>query len=505
MNAARLSVALLPLLFAAESSRAQVYGPPVQWSTGAGANGNTYQIVRSGPISWIDANTDAESQVHNGVPGHLVTIGSAEESAFVNQLLASETTGFWLGGFQSRGATDPEAGWEWVNADGDIPAPGGSPGYENWAAGEPDELGPINNVLLQEDFLAIYDSAWYSEGFSGAVSADLYSISGYLVEYDTGTAPLEETSGVVDPKECRANTGGCETVPEQTLTLPDEAEVEDGATIEYRSFRFSDPRADQQTGRCIGISGDESRRPLDVFEGDQELGGQFILPEYLCGSPAFVVVKTKVTGVTIPRGTVFIENEQLEDNFFGCEQPIPPTTDPQEQDTVVWQSTGPEGMPEQTYDNQYRPNIGRNWQGSAGEFTTGCGSSEGQSAGLSFFAIGLHVDFGAEWENNTAFVLDELVLLTRYKILILQDAVDNAEHVLDEDDHKKLARKARKVLKELDDDEYDDALRKIREFIKHVNRFEYALSDFNHHGEHLARARNIEFMLAQKVLPYHDD
>lgn len=493
-------------------SHAQVAGDPQRWE----GNGHYYQFVPGAGISWIDANTDAESRTFidpdgHELEGHLVTILSDDEHNFVATLYDSTPNrGVWIGGFQSRGATAPDEGWAWVNADGPIPSPSDPPeaGHRQWAGGEPNETIPLSNVLYQEDFLALYNGDWYSEGFTATPSLSGYAIAGYVVEYDAtfgGPGP----GGVIDPETCKpgSENGGCYTIPEQKLTIPVTATVDDGATMEFRSYRFEDPRSGAD-GRCLeGVAGVDSRRPLDVFAeldpaGDPTLNGRLIIPEYLCGSPSFAVVITKVTGVTINEGTVRVENETLPDNQFGCQQPIPGGADPQEQDTVVWQATDEAGMLEESYSSHYHATVGRPWEGSVGEFTTGCGSSEGETGGLSFFVIGLHIDFGQAYNNNSAGVFDEFVALTRYKLLMLRDAVENAESVLDEYDHKKLRKYAQQSYEELIEGDYDKSLEKIEKFLKRVDEASYASGGYNHHGAHRARGANIEFMLGEKIIPF---
>ena len=513
MKASEFRAAWIAVIVCSGSSLAhgQVADEPQLWN----GNGHYYQFVQTPGISWIDANTDAESRTitdaeGNALQGHLLTLLTPAESSFINGLLASRTgQGVWIGGFQSRGATAPDEDWEWVNGDGRIPAPldPQAAGYRQWAMGEPNETIPVSNILYQEDFLALWMGAWYSEGFSATPSLDGYVIDGYVVEYDGMSGGPVDTV-VIDPESCKPDSadGGCYTIPEQKLTIPETATVDEGATMEFHSYRFEDPRSGSD-GRCWEAGGAASRRSLDVFSeldpyGDPTLNGRLIIPEYLCGSPNFAVVMTKVTGVTINEGTVRVENQTLPDNLFGCMEPIDPGTDPQNQDTVVWQATNEAGMLEEAYNSHYQSTVGRSWEGSVGEFTTGCGSSEGETAGLSFFVIGLHIDFGQNYDSNTAGVIDEFAALAKYKLLLLIDAIDNAQSALDEDDYKKLRNYTQQSYEELIDGDYDKSLYKIEKVLKRVEEADYAISDFNHYGAHRARGANIEFLLREKIIPF---
>ena len=70
----------------------------------------------------------------DGVQGHLVTIGSAEENAFVFDTLIGPTDANWLGGFQPESSDEPDGGWQWLM---DEPFD-----YTNWnPRGEPNDQG----------------------------------------------------------------------------------------------------------------------------------------------------------------------------------------------------------------------------------------------------------------------------------------------------------------------------------------------------------------------------
>ncbi|MDO9106294.1 MAG: lectin-like protein, partial [Methylovulum sp.] len=110
---------------------------PVQWQISEGGNGHLYQAI-SVPegITWNAAKLAAEA-----AGGHLATITSAEESAFV-YTLKSTRTNLWLGGFQPPGSPEPIGNWQWVT---------GEPfSYMNWSPVQPD------NAWGGEDYLQIF-------------------------------------------------------------------------------------------------------------------------------------------------------------------------------------------------------------------------------------------------------------------------------------------------------------------------------------------------------------
>ena len=102
-------------------------------------DGRFYQFVAAPGISWAQANTAANGLTHEGLPGHLATISTADENDFIKSLVddnfvpsGSKDEG-WIGGSEQAGPV-----WKWVN-NGTIPLPTAPPaaGYRNWLLGEP--------------------------------------------------------------------------------------------------------------------------------------------------------------------------------------------------------------------------------------------------------------------------------------------------------------------------------------------------------------------------------
>lgn len=76
-------------------------------------NSHYYMVVPSGSAgsgSWSDAFVAAQTYSYQGVTGHLVTIVSQAEQAFVNTIIApyerggtlSTTDSFWIGGVRTN-------------------------------------------------------------------------------------------------------------------------------------------------------------------------------------------------------------------------------------------------------------------------------------------------------------------------------------------------------------------------------------------------------------------
>ena len=97
----------------------------VRWTAASGGNGHWYQLVRG-----LLLVPEAE-QLVAASGGHLVTITSPAEQAFINALLPTEAT--LIGLKQDPDAAEPLGGWHWVT---------GEPmSFVNWAPGEPNDDG----------------------------------------------------------------------------------------------------------------------------------------------------------------------------------------------------------------------------------------------------------------------------------------------------------------------------------------------------------------------------
>ena len=125
---------------------------PVQWA----GNGHYYEVrqVEGGESHFDEAARSArQSELFGAVHGgHLVTITSAEEQAFVEFLvqahfanvpIAERPAEFWLGGVQRSDADSADSGWQWPRAFGREDW-----SYDHWGDGEPNDFqGQDEDVL----------------------------------------------------------------------------------------------------------------------------------------------------------------------------------------------------------------------------------------------------------------------------------------------------------------------------------------------------------------------
>ena len=146
--------------------------------------GHRYEYYEGADITWTEARAYCQS-----MGGHLVTITSAEEQAFIESTFPG-TTG-WIGAYGDNG------GWSWVTGE-----PFG--GYTHWKSGEPNDQGGIEwcghlwtdmtwNDLDNED-VGNYQSGFYCE-------YDEYGDGTRVVSTTTGNTG--NTSSTVSP-----TTGG---------------------------------------------------------------------------------------------------------------------------------------------------------------------------------------------------------------------------------------------------------------------------------------------------------
>jgi hypothetical protein len=107
------------------------------------------------------------------LPGHLATITSAAENAFIGSLTPAPHS-YLLGGVQDPTATTIDGGWTWVT--------GEAFSYANWTGGEPNDLNDSSEALGpgDEDRLQFWIAGFGWNDYSGATFA-----SGYVVEYGT--------------------------------------------------------------------------------------------------------------------------------------------------------------------------------------------------------------------------------------------------------------------------------------------------------------------------------
>ena len=146
-----------------------------------------YEVISAPNIPWLTAEQDALSLYYLGLEGHLVTITTAGEDAFVGGVVQNAGLGeVWTGGYQNPVTeTDPAAGWTWVNNEGTFPGVDGALGYDNsyanWNGGEPNDY----YGSASEQYMGLNLGA--PGGFND--EGNLSLIDGYVIEFDPATVP----------------------------------------------------------------------------------------------------------------------------------------------------------------------------------------------------------------------------------------------------------------------------------------------------------------------------
>src|SRR5690242_2553072 len=104
------------------------------------ANGHYYYLSTILPpaITWQEAKNRASAGSFTDKVGHLLTISDQAELDFVTAHLGWSPNA-WLGGYQPDGSAEPDGGWQWVTVE--------PWAFTNWAAGQPDNTGGIENRL----------------------------------------------------------------------------------------------------------------------------------------------------------------------------------------------------------------------------------------------------------------------------------------------------------------------------------------------------------------------
>lgn len=194
--------AILPILKLVVAAAAIIAAVELEAAPVLGPNGHYYDVVAHAGITWKDASAAATGASYLGLPGHLVTITSAAEQAFIAPLIAAKFgssfgSEAWAGGFQNPSTqTNPKAGWTWVNGEGSFPGTNSITPYANWEASSPDDHdGPASEQYLGINLWGPL-IGWNDEG-------NTTYIKGYVIEYEGNPAlaqiNLDFNSGAVPP------------------------------------------------------------------------------------------------------------------------------------------------------------------------------------------------------------------------------------------------------------------------------------------------------------------
>jgi hypothetical protein len=274
------------------------------------------------------------------------------------------------------------------------------------------------------------------------------------------------TPVTVPATDCTTTAGGCNPTGGHQIVLPEGFVVPPDATITQTAVPQVDPRV--VNGRCDGVT------PLSLFNGD------LVIPGHLCGgADGFTVLVTETTNIDIRAGTVLSIGfpEVFSPAALDCERPI--VTDRQLTDK-----------------NDLL-------EGRAIEVTFDCGTSRSKTRELSFFVLGMFIDFGLGPSPMPDAVTQGFVNLLLQKTDALISATASAQPVLKNGDFTKLRVKARDIRAKLVAGDYLEALNKTNLFLQFVDKVIFDTSvPFNHEGELIMRAGNIKFILEVKVIPF---
>jgi hypothetical protein len=148
-------------------------GVLVQWTAASGGNDHWYELlVRPAGLDWSEARDLALTLDHEGLSGHLATLGSSAENDFVSDLLIGFVEeAAWIGGFE-----DNVTGWQWDT--------GEAFNYTNWSGSQPD------NADGGQDYIGLQSPGNYF----GLWDDRQLPMTGLLVEYSQPSAPVQWSS-----------------------------------------------------------------------------------------------------------------------------------------------------------------------------------------------------------------------------------------------------------------------------------------------------------------------
>ena len=175
----------------------------IVWEKSAGGNGHAYEFVQGALIGWDESSATAQAMTFGGVSGHLATITSTQEQAFIESIPRLDPDFFpdaidmWLGGFQPDPDAPPNEGWTWVT--------GEKWNFTDWIKGEPNDGFELESHLAMS-----VPSSLNPPGPAGTWS-DLpgaaftcFCMSGFLVEYDLRVPGDATGDGTVDADDLTA-------------------------------------------------------------------------------------------------------------------------------------------------------------------------------------------------------------------------------------------------------------------------------------------------------------
>ena len=177
----------VPLALALFALARPAHAAPVQWKVEDGGNGHYYDVGGSGPEvgMWEPSRAEAASKSFAGLPGHLATITSPAEEAFILDHFRN-LSDVYLGGVQAPNSAAPDQGWSWITGEpwdftywGKLPTTPDEP---------TDGIGPRSPENNDENYLSMYGVFFTGGRWNDVNGMRLPSnVVGYLVEYEAVT------------------------------------------------------------------------------------------------------------------------------------------------------------------------------------------------------------------------------------------------------------------------------------------------------------------------------
>ncbi len=154
----------------------------VQWRVQDGGNGHWYALVVQ-PSTWTDARGAA-----NAAGGHLATVRSSGEGAFIRSLGSSES---WIGLYQDLASpqySEPAGAWRWVTEE--------PLDFTNWRVNTNGQPNEPNDLPGGENFgLIDREVTTWNDGQDNSLPA-------YVIEWSADC----NNDGVVDYRQCHDGT-----------------------------------------------------------------------------------------------------------------------------------------------------------------------------------------------------------------------------------------------------------------------------------------------------------
>jgi hypothetical protein len=246
------------------------------------ANGHYYELVNDPLITWVDARDAAAAAVLEGTTrgyGHLATITSADENAFVTaQYPGAALSNKWIGGFQLDASTK-DSGWQWVTGEPWV--------WTSWNSGE-----PSNHYYGDYYGYESVTTYWDSTGkWNDAPDLWQYGNGGYLIEWDGIPALIDIRPGSFPNS---INAGELGTVPVAILgsAVLDVAAIDpasialNGVSVATRgsarasklAYSYEDVNSDGFTDlvahfnvSLLGLHGTETELELTAITSNEEI------------------------------------------------------------------------------------------------------------------------------------------------------------------------------------------------------------------------------------------